>query len=285
MGAESHRTAGSRCSAGTQASTSTTRPPSSTAYTTRPNHPPPRCAHSASRPGHRPWWLRHSASSSWWRGTVLPHGDASRDELVGKITAAESFYAKFGVATRFQISPGACPARLDATVAERAYRRDSPMSLQTASTVDVQAQARPDRPMIRLNETPTTAWFEVWHAVHGHGSDTQIEWEMLGRVTAPSAYASALEGDEVIAVGRAVADAGWAGVFGMATLPEGRGPQHPDLAGRLGDRPRSRWHVPPGRARQRPGAPSVRQGVLHRGLRLSLPHPDAPRCLATLGCW
>src|SRR5660397_196077 len=34
---------------------STTRPPSSTAYTTRPNHPPPRCAHSASRPGHRPW--------------------------------------------------------------------------------------------------------------------------------------------------------------------------------------------------------------------------------------
>src|SRR5664280_1826533 len=56
MGAESHRTAGSsRCSAGTQASTSTTRPPSSTAYTTRPNHPPPRCAHSASRPGHRPW--------------------------------------------------------------------------------------------------------------------------------------------------------------------------------------------------------------------------------------
>jgi GNAT superfamily N-acetyltransferase len=154
---------------------------------------------------------------------VLPHGDASRDELVGKITAAESFYAKFGVATRFQISPGACPARLDATLAERAYRRDSPMSLQTASTVDVQAQARPDRPMIRLNETPTTAWFEVWHAVHGHGSDTQIEWEMLGRVTAPSAYASALEGDEVIAVGRAVADAGWAGVFGMATLPEARG--------------------------------------------------------------
>src|SRR5664280_3871469 len=56
VGAESHRTAGSsRCSAGTQASTSTTRPPSSTAYTTRPNHSPPRCAHSASRPCHRPW--------------------------------------------------------------------------------------------------------------------------------------------------------------------------------------------------------------------------------------
>jgi GNAT superfamily N-acetyltransferase len=30
-------------------------------------------------------------------------------------------------------------------------------------------------------------------------------------------------GDDVLAVGRAVADAGWAGVFGVATLPEARG--------------------------------------------------------------
>jgi N-acetylglutamate synthase len=169
------------------------------------------------------WWLRRSASSAWWLGTVLPHGDASRAELVGMISAAERFYAGFGVATRFQVSPGACPADLDTTLAERGYRWHSPMSLQTASTVDVQAQARPVGPRIRLSETPTTAWFEVWCAVHGHGSDPRIEWDMLGRVTQPIAYASAMDGGEVIAVGRAVADAGWAGVFGMATLPQARG--------------------------------------------------------------
>jgi len=169
------------------------------------------------------WWLRRSASSSWWIGTVLPHGDASQDELVRMISAAERFYAGFGVATRFQVSPGACPADLDATLAGRGYRWNSPMSLRTAPVADVQAQARPDGPGIRLNETPTPAWLQVWYAVHGHDSDPQIEREMLGRITQPSAYASALEGDEVIAVGRAVADAGWAGVFGMATLPEARG--------------------------------------------------------------
>jgi hypothetical protein len=27
------------------------------------------------------WWLRRSATSSWWTGSVLPHGDAGRDEL------------------------------------------------------------------------------------------------------------------------------------------------------------------------------------------------------------
>jgi GNAT superfamily N-acetyltransferase len=35
--------------------------------------------------------------------------------------------------------------------------------------------------------------------------------------------ARALIGDDVVAVGRAVADTGWAGVFGMATLPPARG--------------------------------------------------------------
>lgn len=39
----------------------------------------------------------------------------------------------------------------------------------------------------------------------------------------PGAYACAMLGDEVVAVGRAVADTGWAGVFGMATLPQARG--------------------------------------------------------------
>jgi N-acetylglutamate synthase len=46
---------------------------------------------------------------------------------------------------------------------------------------------------------------------------------MLGRVERPAAYACTMIGDDVVAVGRAVADAGWVGVFGMATLPQARG--------------------------------------------------------------
>jgi len=34
-------------------------------------------------------------------------------------------------------------------------------------------------------------------------------------------YACAMNGDDVVAVGRVVADGGWAGVFGVATLPQG----------------------------------------------------------------
>ncbi|MBA8826306.1 GNAT superfamily N-acetyltransferase [Saccharopolyspora lacisalsi] len=169
------------------------------------------------------WWLRRSVSSSWWVGTVLPHGSAGREELMGGIAVAERFYADFGVATRFQISPGACPGDLDPVLAERGYRRHSPMSLRTASPEEVRARARPGGLRIQLNEVPTTAWFDVWYAVGGRGSDPRAEWDMLRRVDRPSVYASALRGDEVVAVGRSVVDDGWAGVFSMATLPRARG--------------------------------------------------------------
>ena len=46
---------------------------------------------------------------------------------------------------------------------------------------------------------------------------------MLGRVEPPSACASVTVGHRVLGVGRAVADRGWASVFGMATMPEARG--------------------------------------------------------------
>ena len=166
---------------------------------------------------------RTRSSSSWWAGTVLPHADAGPGELVRRVVDAEKFYARHGVTARFQISPQVCPRRLGTLLAERGYRRVSPMSLQVASTASVLGHAPTSSPRIEVNDLPTDAWFEVWHAVHGHGGDTRSEWEMLDRVDRPCAYACAMSGSDVVAVGRAVADTGWAGVFGMATLPGVRG--------------------------------------------------------------
>lgn len=76
---------------------------------------------------------------------------------------------------------------------------------------------------IRLDDQPTEEWFETWRVVHGAGGDPGPEWDMLRRVGLPSGYASVVTAAGVVAVGRAVADTGWAGVFGMATLPDVRG--------------------------------------------------------------
>jgi N-acetylglutamate synthase len=164
--------------------------------------------------------LRHADSGAWWAGSVLPHSDVATPD---RIRLAEEFYAGHGAPARFQISPGACPAGLDGALADRGYRIDCPMSLQSAPTAHVIARIPAGEQRISLDDQPTEAWFQTWLAVHGGGGDPGPERDMLRRVARPTAYASVLAGMEVVAVGRAVADTGWAGVFGMATLPSARG--------------------------------------------------------------
>lgn len=169
------------------------------------------------------WWLRRTASSSWWMGTVLPHGDSDRDELTRRISAAEAFYAETGATPRFQISPGACAPDLDAVLAGRGYGRVGPMSLQAARTSAVRAQVATDTSSVRRTETPTPEWFDAWYAVHGEGHDPRGEWDMFDRVGEQSGFASVVADGRIVAVGRTVVDTGWAGVFNMATLPAARG--------------------------------------------------------------
>jgi ribosomal protein S18 acetylase RimI-like enzyme len=97
------------------------------------------------------------------------------------------------------------------------------MSLQSAPTARVIDRVPAGGPRISIDGQPADAWFETWHAVLGDGGDPGPEWDMLRRVERPSAYASVRTEAGVIAVGRAVAEDGWAGVFGMATRPEARG--------------------------------------------------------------
>jgi len=169
------------------------------------------------------WLLRHDDSGTWWASSVLPHNDVRPGELADRIRFVERFYAGHRSPARFQISPGVGPAGLDDALAERAYRVESPMSLQSAPTASVTEHLSAAGPTIQVDDRPTDAWFETWLAVHGAGGDPNPDRDLLRRVDRPSAYVSVLTGSEVIAVGRAVADAGWAGVFGMATLPHARG--------------------------------------------------------------
>ncbi|MEU8299981.1 GNAT family N-acetyltransferase [Micromonospora sp. NPDC048909] len=170
------------------------------------------------------WWLRHHPHSSWWVGSVLPHGVLDSGDLVHRVVAAEEFYRRRDTTPLFQISPGACPAGLDALLAARGYRRHGGLSLQVAPTARVLTRAPAGALRVRWDDHPTDAWFDVWRAAHGDdGDEARAEWELLARVDRPSAYVRAMIGDDAVAVGRAVADTGWAGVFNMATLPRARG--------------------------------------------------------------
>jgi GNAT superfamily N-acetyltransferase len=164
------------------------------------------------------WLLRLAPEGSWWVGAALPHGAAGPGEMERRVVAAEEFYAAHGAVPRFQLTPGVCPEGVDDLLERRGYRRHSPVSLRAASTARVRELESTLN--VRVDERPTRAWYAAWQAVNG---ESAAEWEMLARVDLPSAYVSALIGDDVVAVGRAVLDSGWAGVFSMATLPEARG--------------------------------------------------------------
>jgi hypothetical protein len=148
----------------------------------------------------------------------------------------EEFYAEHGTVARFQMTPGVCPPSLDGLLASRGYRLESPVSLQASSPALVPAGPLP----VSLEDRPTSAWFDAWYTMHG--GDAVAERALLSRVALPSAYARVVVDSRVVAVGRAVLDTGWAGLFGMATLPAARGrgcgPVGPRRAGGLGQR---RW--------------------------------------------
>lgn len=171
----------------------------------------------------RGWWLRHAPHCAWWVGTVLPHGDAEPDELLSLVEEAERFYTGRGALARFQISQPICPKGIDELLADRGYRRESPILLQAAETARVLDRLPTGRARVVLTDHPTREWFNGWLSVRGYDGDPRGEWELLERIRLPSGYVAVMAGDEIIAVGRAVADAGWAGVFGMGTLPKTRG--------------------------------------------------------------
>jgi GNAT superfamily N-acetyltransferase len=167
-------------------------------------------------------WLRYSdCASTWWAGATLLHGNARSRPLARRIEAAEAFYAAHGVPARFQLCP-ACPPGLDAALAHRGYGLYSVISLQVATTSTIADGVTARSLHVDLNDQLNEQWFELLMAAQGTDLDPAPEWRLLRRVDGRSAYATASVFDHPVAVGRAVVDTGWVGVFNMATLPAAR---------------------------------------------------------------
>lgn len=162
------------------------------------------------------WWFRHTDNDTWWSGSVLAHGES--DGLASRIDAAERFYAERGAVTRFQVC-AACPDRLDRALAARRYRRQAPISLLTAVAGPPEQAHSPPGMTVRVDSAPSLDWLAVLSATSRPGTDVRHETRLLRRVDRPQSYVTVLVGGEPAGIGRGVADDGWTGVFGMATIP------------------------------------------------------------------
>ncbi|MGH8940412.1 MAG: GNAT family N-acetyltransferase, partial [Actinomycetes bacterium] len=167
------------------------------------------------------WWVRHTDDNAWWSGAVLAHDGSDDGRFADRIEAAEGFYAERDAAPRFQVCPG-CPADLDRILADRGYRWEVPISLQTMD-VSTPVEARPAPGLdVRVGSGLEPGWLAVLAATGGPRTVVENETRLLNGVGRRSAYVTVLTDDAPVAIGRAVADDGWTGVFGMATAPRAR---------------------------------------------------------------
>ncbi|MEO6629319.1 MAG: GNAT family N-acetyltransferase [Aquihabitans sp.] len=177
-------------------------------------------------------WLAKAAPDVPFRrcNTVLPPAGAGDDPAAVHIAmeAIERWYAGLGQRVIVLISsadPGG--SALDDLLAARDYVVEAPVSVMTREiAADVTTESRSDLGR-GLEVVVTDGLDEAWAIRYGevHGSDaearrrTHAYGRMLGVLAHDALGAVALADGVPAGVGFGVLDAGWLGIFGMATSP------------------------------------------------------------------
>ncbi|MDT5024912.1 MAG: arginase [Micromonosporaceae bacterium] len=163
------------------------------------------------------WLLRHTPCVTRRRSNSAAPLAARGDPHHG-IEAVESFYRSRGLPVLVQVAPAHHHAGLDAVLAARGYRLAAPTLVLTAPTADVvTATAMGDAGAVHIDAVATADWLAAYVALDGHDDSTTVAELVLPRVPGPAAYAGLTVDGKVAAMGLFVAEAGWAGVFCMAT--------------------------------------------------------------------
>jgi len=166
---------------------------------------------------HDGWELRSSGPGIGRRVNSAAPLDAGTLPLEPKVLAVEAFYRRRGLPPAFKLTAAAQPAGLEDFLVGRGYRVDAPVTILTRS---LEPSAGP---IPRLPEAPPEEWLAANAAVPGHyGAAPAAFLDLLGRIQRPLAFASVEHQGETAAIGMAVADGSWVGLFEIGTLPHRR---------------------------------------------------------------
>ena len=168
------------------------------------------------------WRLRWSEGLTRRGNSVLPVSATGAATLDARIDEVLGFYAERGAPARFQISPVAEPAGLDAALAARGFAVEAPVSIRVADAGDVAAAAAPGELSARVAGDPEGEWFAISGGRSRFTPQADVYRGFLRRIGARGGFAIAHRGGEPVAVGLGVVDGAWCGVFSMLTLPEHR---------------------------------------------------------------
>ena len=163
------------------------------------------------------WRLRFNQGVSRRTNSVWPNTWGGNIPLALKMEQVAEFYDRRQLPARYQICPAAQPVGLDDVLDAAGFRVDAPTRVQIAPLAETLAKSR-SRHEVRLEEHLSEGWFEAYTQFGTYSSmkASVVRGSLLR--TGPRAGYAAIESDgRTIAVGRAVVERGWLGIFSMAT--------------------------------------------------------------------
>jgi len=173
------------------------------------------------------WRLRASPEAPFRRAnSVLAIGRLSEaTDLDDAIRRVEEFYASNERPARFQVSPAAQPPDLDAVLAARGYVIEAPVVVMGAGATIVLGRTKGVGRITK--ERGKRAWERAYASMHGDDQRSRDRVLAYGRAInaltlASTAAVAPAEPGQGVALGFAVAERGWTGIFGMGTRPEAR---------------------------------------------------------------
>jgi ribosomal protein S18 acetylase RimI-like enzyme len=162
------------------------------------------------------WVLRFAGGYTGRANSVNPLYPACLD--VGeKVAVCELLYHSRGLRTLFKLTEAA--GSLDELLAARGYTVRTPTLLMTATL-----QPMDTNPGICLEAGISPSWQEASFALHGTTErDRAIAAVMLSSIPGLTLTASLKENSETVAIGRAVLERGYVGLYDIMTAPAHRG--------------------------------------------------------------
>ncbi|MEN3361432.1 MAG: N-acetylglutamate synthase [Mycobacteriales bacterium] len=166
-------------------------------------------------------WLLRAAGGWTGRGnSVLPLGPPGRplDDALAEVTR---WYAEQGLPARIQLPlPAREPLRRALDARGWAGYNDSQMLTAPVAAVLAAAGGADGGPDVMLDTAPSADWLAAYH-YRGGTRLPEVAVRVLTGADRP-VFATVRDGGAVVAVGRAVLDAGWAGVTALEVAPSHR---------------------------------------------------------------
>ncbi len=170
------------------------------------------------------WRLRSTAGVTRRANSVWPNGDDGAWTLEAKLAYVEAFYAARGLPAIYQICDAMQPAHLDEVLAARGYSAAAHTFVQTTTLATMEERLPSLRHYpafaVEVSEEFDPLWFELYceaEEVSSHAA--AMRREILERIAPVHGFVTLRCEGEPIAAGMGVVEAGWLGVYCMATRP------------------------------------------------------------------